>query len=394
MWTLLLAGVLGAALPEVEVQTLGGETLRGPIVKLDDQSLTLQASGGEVSLEIDKLLAMSPKEQAGAGPQPIVWVELVDGSRLVGQGYTAKDGRCRLVTPAGTLEMSRADVLSVRLQGQTEAISPQWSAILERKIDADFIVVRKDQSLDFHKGVLHDLTSEVVEFELDGELLPVKRAKVFGLIYRHREGRQLPAARCALTDVSGAKWLVHSLALEGEQLRWTTPAGLAVLRPVASVVRVDFSEGKVVFLSDLKPESVAWTPFFGTAEKLPAVAEFFAPRQDRALDPRPLKLGDKQYTKGLAVHSRTQLVYRLPSRFRRFVATVGIDDAVRPRGNVQLVIRGDDRVLLDEKITGSDPPKELDLDVVGVRRLSILVDFGEDLDVADHLDLCEARVIK
>ena len=88
------------------------------------------------------------------------------------------------------------------------------------------------------------------------------------------------------------------------------------------------------------------------------------------------------------------MVYRLPGRFGRFKAIVGIDDSVRPNGNVRLVISGDDRVLLEATIDGSDEPKPVDLDISGVRRLRILVDFGQRLDVADHLDLCEARIVK
>ena len=36
----------------------------------------------------------------------------------------------------------------------------------------------------------------------------------------------------------------------------------------------------------------------------------------------------------------------------------------------------------------------IDVDVAGVRRLVILADFGDDLDVADHLDLGNARLIQ
>jgi hypothetical protein len=36
----------------------------------------------------------------------------------------------------------------------------------------------------------------------------------------------------------------------------------------------------------------------------------------------------------------------------------------------------------------------LDLDVGGVRRLSIVADFSETFDVGDQLLLCEAKVIK
>jgi hypothetical protein len=128
--------------------------------------------------------------------------------------------------------------------------------------------------------------------------------------------------------------------------------------------------------------------------EMPLRSEFYAPRGDRSLLSGPLQVDGIRYAKGLALHSRTTLVYRLPGRFRRLVAVAGIDDRVRPRGNVRLVIRGDDRVLLDAAVAGTDPARPLDLDVAGVRRLTILVDFGEDLDVADHLDLCEARLLQ
>jgi hypothetical protein len=49
---------------------------------------------------------------------------------------------------------------------------------------------------------------------------------------------------------------------------------------------------------------------------------------------------------------------------------------------------------LESDVRGSDPPQNLDLDVAGVRDLEILVDFGGDLDIADHLDLADAKVVK
>jgi hypothetical protein len=36
----------------------------------------------------------------------------------------------------------------------------------------------------------------------------------------------------------------------------------------------------------------------------------------------------------------------------------------------------------------------LNLPLLGVRRLEILVDFSDDLDIGDFVDLCEARVTK
>ena len=34
------------------------------------------------------------------------------------------------------------------------------------------------------------------------------------------------------------------------------------------------------------------------------------------------------------------------------------------------------------------------MDVKGVKTMTILVDFGEDLDVGDHVDLADAKLIK
>jgi hypothetical protein len=393
-WTLLLVAALGAPGLDAQVQTLGGETVSGAVLKLDDQQITLKTADGEVSLETDKLLSLAAKSPPAAAEPLSMWVELVDGTQLPMKDYSVKDGQARMALDEGDIEAPTRDIAAVRLQASSDIIDAQWTKLLEEKIDADLLIVRKGESLDYHKGVLHNVTDKIIEFTLDGEVLPVKREKVFGLMYRHPAGRELPPSRCGLRDATGSHWLIRTMSLEGDRLKWTTPTDVTVSRPLASITRIDFSEGKVLFLSDLRPESVTWTPFFGTGDKLPLLREFFSPRQDRALESKPLRLGNKQYAKGLAVHSRTEMVYRLPGRFRRLEATVGIDESVRPRGNVRLEIRADDRVLLEKAITGEDAPLPINLDISGAARLTILVDFGEDLDVADHLDLCEARIIK
>jgi len=396
MWSLLVVSLLTAAGPDFRVQTLGGDPVLGPIVDLSADRITIQTDDGPVSLKTDEIARIfSAAEPGPTAVSPRVWVELVDGSRLVGVDYSSHDGLARIVGVDGQLvELSTRDVASVRLQAQTDAVAAQWSEILESTVDGDLLVIRKAQSLDYHRGVVGDVDDKVVRFDLDGDVLPVKRTKVQGLVYYQSAGRSLPDSICRITEADGSQWKVRSIRFEGDAFHWTTPLGLEVARPAGEVVRLDFSEGKIVYLSDLEPESVAWTPYFGPVDDLPALAQFFSPREDRGLDPGPLELDGKLYHKGLALHSRTSLVYRLPGAFRRFKATVGIDDRVRPQGHVRLVLRGDDRVLLDATVAGTDPPKPVDLDLAGVRRLTILVDYGDGLDVADHLDLCDARIVK
>ncbi len=110
-------------------------------------------------------------------------------------------------------------------------------------------------------------------------------------------------------------------------------------------------------MSDLVPESVVRVPFVGAERALTQAARlFYSPRFNRPSESQELSLLGKSYAKGLAIQSRTELVFRLPGKFRSFRALAGIDDAVRPDGNVKLQIFGDDRPLFDAQITGQRSP--------------------------------------
>ena len=62
--------------------------------------------------------------------------------------------------------------------------------------------------------------------------------------------------------------------------------------------------------------------------------------------------------------------------------------------SVMFTVAGDDKVLWEGEVRSTDPPIDLDLEIMGVRRLKITVDFGDDLDIADFLDLADARFTK
>jgi len=395
MWQILVFLLLSSASPTFEVQTLDGRFVSGSLAELTADRLTVETAEGKVSLETEKLLDVSLKQKpaipallAGA------WIELTDGSAIVAKQYSVRGDQARItLLNDEVLEVYTRSIRNVRQQTESEAVANQWSQILAKKLDSDVLVVRKGDNLDYHQGVLGDVDADIVRFQLDDEDLPIKRSKVFGFVYRHPSGEVLPGAMCRLDDTFGSHWQVSKITLENK-LQWTTPAGLTLSGTSDIIAAIDFSPGKIVYLSDLKPESITWTPLFGTAKTLPSMEQFYAPRQDRNFESNPLQLAGTEYGKGLAIRGRTEMVYRLPSSFSRFKAMAGIDDSVRPQGNVRLVIRGDNIVLIDQFIAGTDAPKMIDLDLTGVRKLSILVDFGRQAGIGDHLDLCNARITK
>ncbi len=395
MISVLMVVALISAAPAFDLQLLDGKTTSGSLVEISAGRVAIDTRSGRESLDTATLLSISAKQARPASRASDVIIELTDGSIACARQCVVYGATASITASDGTvLEMPSKVIRTIRLQPPSESLDVEWTRLTKAKIESDLLIVRKGASLDYHQGVIHDVTEEAVQFDFDGEILPVKRSKIYGLVYRHGDEPKLPEPVCRITDSSGSQWAARSLTLS-DKLHWTTPAGVNVSQPLDAIMQIDFSRGKIVYLSDLEPDSVRWTPYFSGIGGVPAVVEqFYAPRYDRGVDARPLQLGGVEYHKGLAIHSRTELMYRLHERYGHFQAIAGIDDAVRPSGKIRLIVRGDDSVLLDTVLTGRDAPRSIDLNVAGTSRLTIVVDFAEGFSAGDHLLLCNARLSK
>ncbi len=395
MKSLLLLLALAAAGPNVEVRMTAGEAVAGALVRLGEQEVVVETPEGEKPLALQSILSLTLPEVKATSPASPVWVKLVDGSELAVLDFTAEAGHARLVLGQDAeLKVPIRDVWAVRLKPAVAPLDAQWKRMLDMADQSDLLVVTKETAMNYYRGVLGDVTAEAVRFQTGGEPISVSRGKVFGLVYRHAAGRTLPEPVARLVQPDGSAWQVVSVQWAEGRFAWQTVCGLTFAAPADRVQQIDFSQNKLVWLSDLEPELAEWSGFFGPGTAVSALGRWFAPRRDQGLMHEKMLLDGQSYHKGLALHSRTLLVYRLPGAFRRFEAIAGIDDRVRPRGHVRLEFRGDDRVLLDTTVAGTEPAKPIVLDLTNVRRLTILVDFGNDRDVSDHVNLVEARILK
>ena len=383
---LSLISLIALSAVPVEVRPLAGPSLRGELVECSLEAVVLQTDGGPQRLDVARLQEIVAVNAAKPADRPVtVWVELIDGSLICGDKYTAVAGLATVSTMTGqNLSIRTAAIHAVRFRDYASApqLADRWRQVATAKATGDSLVVRRGDNLDQVTGVIRDVTDEVVQFEADGDVIQAKRAKLEGLLYYHPATGELPPRSALVTDVSGTQWSVKSLRKADERLEIVSVAGVPVSLPLADLSRIDFSSGNSQWLDALEPESVQWRPFIET-------------KFDRRLVCLgPCLLAGQAYDHGLRVQSRTELVFRLTGDFRQFQALVGIDDRVRPAGNVQLVVSGDDKELFSQTITGSDEPLALGLDITGVKRLRILVDFGEQVDIADFLNLCDARITK
>ena len=142
----------------------------------------------------------------------------------------------------------------------------------------------------------------------------------------------------------------------------------------------------MTYMSDLTPKSYEFTPF---------VSKHWNYARDKTLTGREIRLGGRLHRKGVAMHSRSALAYEIKGGYRQFAAVVGIADETALRGRATLAILGDGRILWRaEDVRGGAEPLKVLADVTGVRELSLHVDFGQELDLADHVCWGAARLIK
>jgi hypothetical protein len=412
---LIASLVLYAALAagaEVTIKPLSGESREGELVALSATKVVVRTGDAESTLPAAELLSVDFAAREDS-PRPATWIELLDGSRLHCVGVTVADGKARAELTCGqTVELPTRSIRFIRFREQDAAISAQWREIVAGPATGDMVVVRKtsmrtedneeqttvsEVALDQLEGTVLAVSPESVQFEFDGEKIDVRREKLDGIVYFQPTKREFSAPACRVVDSGGSVWAVSGLESKADQLALQTVGGAAVTLPLAAIAKVDYSAGNVAFLAELEPDTGGDAP---TVSLQPAamVIKFgsvFSVRARPPLGATAFQIDGQRYDGGLSLHSPLTLVYRVPTDFRRLRAVAGIDDSIVAPGEFNLVILGDGKELLRQAFGAeSRGPLAIDLDLTGVRRVTIQLDPADGQDIGDQLNLCEARLTK
>jgi alpha-galactosidase len=110
----------------------------------------------------------------------------------------------------------------------------------------------------------------------------------------------------------------------------------------------------------------------------------------------PLRLVGQTYPTGIGVASPSTIRYYLGKQCSRLTATVGLDDAVRnvgPEGaTATFQVIGDGLVLVDTGVIDRDDPRQLTVDLTGVRVVDLVVGDAGDGGYNDRADWAAAEV--
>lgn len=406
--------------PRLTVQTLEEESTSGSLMELTESHIQVETASGPQQLPIASLQKIAFQKPASTSDQdknppagqelPTYKVELVDGSSLTVTSFAVMSNSATFQLASGSNATVPVNAIrSVRFKDLNQRQESEWQNIKQQNLQSDCIVVRKSGRIDYLEGVLMNVDEDAVTFLLDDEEIPVPLAKLEGMIY-HRGGvREQAAPVLQLADFQGSLIEVAEWKPGKDDLRIESPAGLEIVFTYDQIREIDFSSGKITYLSSCEPLVVKWAPYFGNRDTDPQLVALYEPKRDSplardhaALDDGKLQLSITEgrlsriqsYERGMAIHSRCRLIYEIPEGSIRFQAIAGIDARVRQLGHVRLVLSGDGEELLDVNIDGTDNPHEIMINVRGLRKLEILVDYGKDQDIGDHLNLCNARFVK
>ena len=336
-----------------------GSHASGLLVKIDADSILLEADGAQRTLPVASVRRIERESPAPVLPGPAARLTLVDGTTLAGEDFSWEDGRAALVVPQGRVELPIDRVRSVAWR-QAEAGAADWLRGLPESIESDLVVIKKGDAFEFVDCAITAVAADAVSVVLDEEKIPVKRSKVIGLHWLRPAAAQQPAA--VAVDVAGG-------ILRAERVEWTPDALVldgAIRIPAAMLERIDFAAGRTIPLASLEPERLEVEPYFGGLSGVAGLSGFFAPRAVPA---------DRNFpAAGLLVRPRTVAVWRLPTGSRRL--RTAITPATKtPHAPAIVAISLDDREVFRGPVT-AESPAPIDLDLVGARRLPLLVDFG------------------
>ncbi|WP_442485558.1 NPCBM/NEW2 domain-containing protein [Aeoliella sp. SH292] len=422
---LLLFAVALSAAAEVRVITVDEQALAGEIDSLDARTLALATANEKPELlPIDRVLRIETTRPATAATSvPRGEVLFVDGTRISVSDFATEGAEAILLgttlTSSGnaSINVKLDQVRAVRmmpLEPSVPTLEIEWKDLLAGDAAGDLIVIRKAgaANLNFVEGTLGDARAAAVSFTLDGETMEVNRNKVFGVLYFRQTARNSSPTAAVITG-AGFRILASTISYSDGQFVVDNVALGRITLPATAIDTIDYSMDRLQYLSDLDPVRHTWSPSPTEAiakSMLGSVVRdraFYAP--DLSLEYPYASLTEEEassaglaeikvFKKGLAIRSRTEVVYRVPAGFESFRATAGIDPRTRATGNVVLTLVGDGQTLVEQPIRGQDAPVELECNVAGIKQLGIVVDFGDakswNRGTGDNLHLGGARFIK
>ena len=396
------AGAVGEAL-RCRIHFIDGRNIDGRLISIDPSGRVeyrTDASVARVSIdEIETLMPISTDFVGPRAPQAvrpgdrICTFFLADGGELTGRfvaGSTRGPGRRTVRVDAGIgrpVDIPFGRLVAVRLSAeQTPSLEPEFQARIEgRQAGRDMLIMGRAGKPVAIAGALENLSPDGWEFAIGNRTRSGALRRAYGIVLGSNPVATAPLP--AMVRLFGGNRFTARIVSANSSTLVVDAGPLGEIDLSWRIIqRVDLQSGRVVYVSDLEPADLIVRSIIGGD---------WPPQRNRNVTGGPITIGKRSYARGIGVHAYTALVYELNAEFERFMAEVGIDDSMGGRGNAIFRVRGDGRVLFESPpMSGGDKPVTVSVTLAGVQRLTLECDEGKGLNLSDHGNWADARLIR
>ncbi len=308
-------------------------------------------------------------------------------------------GASKIEWTGARVKLALDSLAGMPLETPAEELRAIWSnsaALVKKATDQnltaqaqDIAFVEKDGDVKPVTGVAAGIEGDHLRFQYEGEERKIKLDRLVGLLFAQRERAAEKSLYEAFSLVNGDVLSGRIDSISGGSLKMKPLAtdSAAIEIPLDKLASLDVKNGRLTWLGDLKPAAVTQVPYFD---------RLMPYRVNQSLTGGPLFMADGPITKGIAVHTRCLLAYNVDGGFERLRAKVGFQLPEARAGQAAVRITGDGKVLWSEANLKGDAskPAAVDIDISGVKTLSLEADYGPSGDVAGRVIWGEARLVK
>lgn len=129
---------------------------------------------------------------------------------------------------------------------------------------------------------------------------------------------------------------------------------------------------------DLKPMTCGWSE----------------PQANQAIGGGPLRIAGQTFRSGVGTHANSNLRVDLGGKAKRFTARVGVNDSANAQGSVEFIVVGDNKELWRSGVMKvGQPAKSVDVNLTGMKVLTLRATDGGDGEGNDHADWADAQIV-
>jgi hypothetical protein len=378
---------LMAQLSNVRLSTLDGQQFKGTVETIDAQG-NLAGDGLPKGLQLSEVVRIDlPGRARPTTSTREIWLQLVNGSTVAVKALGLKGETLEFESAIGLdslpLQVVRAIIWreSAQVKQQLEQPLASQDRVIVETADGERVV----------QGLVEGLNAQQLLFQYQNETRKISVGRINAVLTADIGGKPMKGSMATvdMSDGSIVKGLIKEL--KDKRLSLQISDGVLLSLATDQVVSISILSDRQLYLSDVEPIEVQQKTEFTIQRGW---------QRDKSVEGNVLTLPVgalmelKEFRKGLGSQAFTQLDFSNENQFTVFKATVGIDAETRGKGDCQMAVRGDGIEIWSARVKATDAAQEIELDIAGIKVVSLFVYPGEGFDLADHADWCNARFEK